>query len=237
MRNDTKPFDDVRVRQALALAIDRQAIVDTLYQGKADVANDHVFAPSFPQSAAVINAIPQRTQDIEKAKSLLAEAGYPDGIELTVTSEQYSDIPAYLQLVQSQVADAGITLNLDLKSQADYYGSVGNEPWLEVPLGSTDWGERATPSAMLATAYISGAPFNESKFDSKEFDAAVAAYDAETDPDKRAEAAIKAAQILHDEVPSIIAFFPKLLRASSSAVSGLPAGPISSIDLTGVAKQ
>src|SRR5690606_17897027 len=133
MQVDTAPFDDVRVRQALAYSIDRQTIVNTIYSGAADVGNDHVFASAFPQSAAVVAAIPQRERDIEKAKALLAEAGYADGLKVTLSSQQFADIPQYLQMVQSQAREAGFDIALDLRSQAEYYGSDDNQPWLSVP--------------------------------------------------------------------------------------------------------
>ena len=54
MRTDTKPFDDARVRQAIALAVDRQGIVDGLFQGKSDLGNDSPFAPIFPQTDTTV---------------------------------------------------------------------------------------------------------------------------------------------------------------------------------------
>lgn len=233
MQVDAGPFSDKRVRQALAYSIDRQAIVNTIYSGAADVGNDHVFAPAFQQSAAVVAAIPQRQRDIEKAKALLAEAGYADGVQVTLTSEQYADIPQYLQLVQSQAKEAGFEITLDLKSQAEYYGSDANQPWLSVPFGATDWGERATPGAMITPAYLTGAPFNESKYANPDFDAAAKAFDAETDPAKRDQLAIDAAKIMHEDTPTIIGYFAQTRRPVNKKVKGFPAGPASQLDLTG----
>ena len=233
MQVDAAPFNDKRVRQALAYAIDRQGIVNTIYGGAADVGNDHVFAPAFAQSAAVVAALPQRTRDIEKSKALLAEAGYADGLKVTLVSEQYADMPQYLQLVQSQAKAAGFDIKLDLKSQADYYGADDNQPWLSTPFGATDWGERATPGAMITPAYLSGAPFNESKYASEAFDAAAKAFDGEVDPVKRDKLAIDAATILHEDVPTIITYFAQTRRPVNKKVQGFPAGPASQLDLTG----
>lgn len=233
MQVGTSPFDDKRVRQSLAYSIDRQAIVNTIYGGAADLGNDHVFAPAFQQSAPVIEAIPQRTRDIEKAKALLAEAGHSGGLDLTLTSQQYADIPQYLQLVQSQAKEAGFNIQLDLKPQADYYGADDNQPWLSVPFGATDWGERATPGAMITPAYLTGAPFNESTYSNPDFDAAAKAFDAEIDPVKRNQLAIDAARIMHEDTPAIIGYFAQTRRPVNKKVKGFPAGPASQLDLTG----
>jgi len=233
MQVDTEPFTDKRVRQALAYSIDRQAIVNTIYSGAADLGNDHVFAPAFLQSAVVNEAIPQRVRDIAKAKQLLADAGHADGLKLTLTSQQYADIPQYLQLVQSQAKEAGFDITLDLKSQAEYYGADANQPWLSVPFGATDWGERATPGAMITPAYLTGAPFNESKYSSAEFDAAAKAFDGEIDVAKRGQLAIDAAKIMHEDTPTIIGYFAQTRRPVNKKVKGFPAGPASQLDLTG----
>ncbi len=75
MRTDTGQFTDKRVRQALALTFDRDAMVQQLFRGRADVANDHVIAPIYPYFD---ESVPQRTRDIEAAKALLADAGVPN---------------------------------------------------------------------------------------------------------------------------------------------------------------
>ncbi len=71
---DTAPFDDVRVRQALKAVIDRQQVVDTVLLGNGVVGNDNPVAPTSP--AAYLTE--PKPRDVEKAKALLAEAGYPD---------------------------------------------------------------------------------------------------------------------------------------------------------------
>ena len=77
MRCDTGQFADPKVRQALGMCIDRQALIDTLFKGQADIGNDHVIAPMYPYFDA---SVPQRERDTEGAKALLAEAGFPDGL-------------------------------------------------------------------------------------------------------------------------------------------------------------
>ena len=74
MRADQAPFNKSEVRQAVAYALDRPGLVQGLFGGRADVGNDHAFAPIYPGSPTTSD-IPQRTQDIDKAKQLLSTAG------------------------------------------------------------------------------------------------------------------------------------------------------------------
>src|SRR5699024_2831835 len=76
MRVDTEPFADGRGRQAFRLAVDREGMIEQVLSGHGRVGNDMFapFDPAYPD-------FPQRTQDIDEAKRLLAEAGYPDGID------------------------------------------------------------------------------------------------------------------------------------------------------------
>ena len=82
MRVDVAPFDDVRVRQAMRLAVNRQQMVDQVYSGQGQLGNDMfaLYDEAYPRD------FPQREQDVQKAKELLAEAGYPDGIEVDLVT-------------------------------------------------------------------------------------------------------------------------------------------------------
>ena len=96
MRNDQKPFDDPRVRQAIALSIDRKGIVDGLFQGKSDLGNDSPFAPVFAQTDTTVA---QRAQDVAKAKQLLSDAGLANGFSTELVANQTQEIPEYAQIV------------------------------------------------------------------------------------------------------------------------------------------
>lgn len=105
----TEPFNNPLVRQAVHWAMDRQAVADVAYEGLATVADILV-----PESNTDYNTpTPKYTQDLDKAKDLLAEAGYPDGFtfEFQVPTEDSAMVAAGQQ-IQAQLAEAGITAEI-----------------------------------------------------------------------------------------------------------------------------
>ena len=178
MRVDKPPFDDVRVRQALALATDREQMQTVLYQGRGTIGNDTPFAPAFPISPKI--APPAR--DVAKAKELLAQAGHPNGFPITLSTERASEIPQQATLYKQQWKDIGVDVTLDIQSQAAYYGSGANQPWLEVTLGLVDWAGRAVPAQYLIPAYTSDGIWNSAHWKDPAFDKLVAGFNAEVLP-------------------------------------------------------
>ncbi|MEX2421228.1 MAG: ABC transporter substrate-binding protein, partial [Actinomycetota bacterium] len=105
MRLDSKPFDAPNVRLAFRLAFDRQTLLDTLYLGQGSLGND-LHGKAFPSYNSVL---PQREYDPEQARALLAEAGYPDGIEVELVTGLY---PEQAQVYAAQAKAAGIDIKL-----------------------------------------------------------------------------------------------------------------------------
>jgi peptide/nickel transport system substrate-binding protein len=229
MRVDKAPFTDKRVRQALAYTIDRPALVSALFNGKAIVGNDNVFCPLYPLAP---KDIPQRTQDIAKAKQLLTAAGMPNGVTMNLTVEEYEEVPQYAQLLQQMAAKAGIKLNLNQVTVTYYYGSGKNQPWLEVPMGITDWTFRGVPSQYFLPAFTSNGVWNSAHFKNAAFDTAAKNYDSTIDEAKRRTYAEGAASILTDETPAIISYWISVNRAMKKNVQGLTSDPAEFLDLT-----
>jgi peptide/nickel transport system substrate-binding protein len=229
MRVDTAPFTNKAVRQALAYTIDRPALVANLFSGKAMVGNDNVFCPLYPLAPTTI---PQRTQDITKAKQLLTSAGFPNGLTMNLTVEEFEEVPQYATLLQAMAKQAGIDLKLNQVTVTYYYGSGKNQPWLQVPMGITDWTFRGVPSQYFLPAFTSNGVWNSSHFKDPAFDAAAKGYDTTLDEAKRRQYATTAASILTDETPSIISYWISVNRAMKTNVMGLTSDPAEFLDLT-----
>ena len=229
MRVDMAPFTSKAVRQALAYTIDRPALVTDLFDGKAQVGNDNVFCPLYPLAPTTI---PQRTQDIAKAKQPLASAGYPNGLTMNLTVEEYEEVPQYATLLQAMAKQAGINLKLNQVTVTYYYGSGKNQPWLQVPMGITDWTFRGVPEQYFLPAFTSKGVWNSAHFKDPAFDAAAKAYDSTLDEAKRRQYATTAAAILTDETPAIISYWISVNRAMKTTVMGLASDPAEFLDLT-----
>jgi peptide/nickel transport system substrate-binding protein len=221
MRCDMAPFADKRVRQALALTLDRGKLVAGLCRGKGVKGNDSPFTPLYPSTDA---SVPQRDQDIAKARQLMAAAGVPDGFAVTLTTEQYSDIPQYAQLIQSYAKAIGIRIDLKIETQELYYGKSvpGQSDWLDSPLGITDYAHRSIPNALLTNPLVSGGAWNAAHFKDPTYDGLVASYVKALDLGAQRAAAGDIERLLLDETPIIVSYFPDLLVPVRKGISGLP---------------
>lgn len=221
MRCDTAPFTDKRVRQAMALCIDRTKLVEGLCRGMAAPGNDSPFAPGFPVTD---KSVPQRAQDIAKAKQLLAEAGLADGFDITLTTLRYADIPAYAQLFQNFAKEIGIRVSLNIEDQDKYYGKAvfGQSDWLDSSLGITDYAHRSVPDVFLKSPLVSTGPWNAAHFKNPTYDGLVATYLKALDLGAQQKAASEIQKFLLDEVPVIVSYFPDLLVPVRKTISGLP---------------
>ena len=107
MRTDVVPFNDPRVRQALQLIVDRDAVVKTAYNGYAKVGNDVDLATGCPAPD-----LPQRAPDLQKAKQLLSEAGQPNLNVDLVTDGAFQGMSEVAQLINQDAAEHGVTVNV-----------------------------------------------------------------------------------------------------------------------------
>lgn len=224
MRTDKGAFKDKRVRQALALTLDRELMVQQLFKGKAEVANDHVIAPTFPYFDP---SVPQRTRDVAKAKQLLSDAG-ATGLTAALHVAELQEIPDLAVLMQSQAAEAGITLTPAVESLDTFYGAqwCPAEP-AEPPcsgaadLGIVDYGHRATPDVFLNAALKTNGIWNSSQYSSKEFDDAFAEFQAAVGLDAQTSACTKIETILNEDVPIAIPYFYNFLSGNSKKFTGV----------------
>jgi peptide/nickel transport system substrate-binding protein len=229
METDTAPFTDWRVRQAVALTLDRPAIVKRLFNNLADVGNDSPFAPVFPSTVA----LPQRHKDIAKAKQLMAQAGHGSGFSVTLTTYQTFELPALAQIIQSSVKAIGIKMNLRILTSAAYYAGSqlgppkgwGTTPWLNTPINITDWGGRAVPNVYLTSALESKGVWNASHYSNKNFDKLARSYIAAIALKDQRKYAKQLETILLHDTPAIYPYFFYQLGGGSKHVHGYQADP------------
>ena len=117
MRVDIPPFNDVRVRQAMRLIVDRQQMLDLALNGQGRIGND-LYAVEDPVYAS---DLPQRQQDLEQAKSLLAQAGKSDLTVELPTSSDYVGFPESAQVISQQALKAGVTINVKKLDSGTYW--------------------------------------------------------------------------------------------------------------------
>jgi peptide/nickel transport system substrate-binding protein len=229
MRVDAKnQLKDFRVRQAIALSLDRPGIVKTLFNNLADPGNDSNFAPVYPSTD---KSVPQRHKDLKLAKTLLQQAGFPRGFKITLTTEKTGEIPQLAQIIQRSVKQLGIDMKLNIETATAYFAGTqdgpplgwGNTPWLNAPMNITDWGHRAVPNVVLTAAFRSKGIWNAAHYSNKKLDAAMTRFlGAIALKDQRRYEKQMQLILLHD-TPVIVPYFYNFLAAGSKKVKGYKA--------------
>jgi peptide/nickel transport system substrate-binding protein len=235
-RTDMEPFRDKRVRQALALLVDRRALVDGLFSKKADLGNDSPFAPGY---ASTDTSVTQRKQDVEKAKQLLADAGKGGGFSVALSSPDELYVPDHAQLLQNDAKQAGIQIRLEVTDKASYYGDAvfGKSRWLDSVLGITNYAHRAVPNVLLGAPLKSDGTWNSAHFHNKRYDTLVDDYAAALDIESQRTAANRIQTLLLDEVPIQYPFFSLYLTAVKSTIGGVEPTATGHLDLRGAGSR
>lgn len=220
LHNDYGPLKDKRVRRALALAIDREEVVDNILLGFGEPGNDSPFAPVH---AITDKSVPQRTRDLTEAKKLLAEAGYERGFELPITVLDFQSIPAYAQYVQSAFGEIGVDVSLSVLDSATFTGDnrPGTSPQLDAVSAINNWGHRGVPNVFLQSQLRSDGPLNASRYKSDEVDGLIDDLVGEVDIQKQTELAGKIQRTLLEDTPSIYAYFKKNVTLAQKAIEGI----------------
>ncbi|MFI6574278.1 ABC transporter substrate-binding protein [Nocardiopsis sp. NPDC050513] len=215
MRVDQAPFDDVRVRQAFRLIVDRQQMVDQALAGYGQIGND-MYArmdPSYPED------FDQRDQDLAEARRLLAEAGHEDGLEVElVTGDISAGVVAAAEVFQEQAREAGVTVNLRRVNASDYWNPEEGFPYA---FGQDFWSAR-NYITQTAQGSVVGAPYNETMWgEDEEWVELVERARQTPDADERNGLIRQAQRIEYEEGGYIVWGFVNLLDAHSSRLNGL----------------
>ena len=218
MQITQKPFDDIRVRKAITLAIDNKRIKDFVYPESGDMGENTHVAPIHPEYFQ----LPPLKRDVAKAKELLKQAGYENGLTLTIDVGNTDGTwhQTVCESMRDQLRDAGITLNLNVIAPEKYW-----EIWDKTAFGATAWTHRPLGTMVLSLGYRSGVPWNETKFSSAEFDAALDAAEATFDVDERRAKMEKVQKILQDAAVIIQPIFRPVHTIVAKKVRGYRAHP------------
>jgi len=212
------PFDDVRVRRALVKGVDNTVFKDLVFQGTGDVAWNHHVAPVHPEYFELAPL----ERDVEGAKALLAEAGYGDGLELTIDVGN-TDGPWHqtvAEIIRDQWADIGVTLNINVMPPSRYW-----EIWTETTFGATAWTHRPLGTMILSLGYRSGVPWNETGYANPEFDAALAEAEATFDVEERRAKMERVERILQDDAVMVQPIYRPVFTIVNDRVRGLEPHP------------
>ena len=211
------PFDNPKVMEALRYASSGENIISRGMRGNA-APGDHTHVSPIHPEWSDLGAFPF---DPEKAKSILAEAGYPDGIELEINVKTQ---PSWeLDVVQVMVEDwakAGINVKIQTLPASVFW-----DRWTEYPFSFTAWGHRPLGMMVLSLAYRTGAPWNESSFSDAEFDDLLLDIGATIDSEERKVVMSKLMKIMRERGPIVQPFFMQVATAYNKRVKGMSMHP------------
>ena len=212
-----KPFDDKRVRQAMRYAIDSNAVLQIAHRGLGQPGEHHHVSPVHPEYAK----LPMPSRDVARAKKLLAEAGYPNGIDTEIVCRPQ---PAWellaVQTMVEQWKEAGIRVKINVMPSTQYW-----EVWTKVPFGFTTWAHRPLGIMSLALAYRSGGSWNESKYSNPEFDKLLTQAEGTLDVSSRREIMARLESILQDDGPIVQPVWRAIFTFHDKRVQGFKPHP------------
>jgi len=213
-----EPFNNKLVRQAIQAVTDREAINQAALFGKGGVAYDHPIAPTDPYFNEECK-LPE--YDPGLARELLEQAGYPDGINLTLfCSTLGAPMVEMAMVMKEKAAPAGIRIDIQVMPEDEYWSDV----WMVKPFCTVYYGSRI-PDEALSIVYLSGASWNECHYNNPRVDELIIKARSQVEPEDRRETYGEIQCILMDEVPRIIPVFVPVQHGMRLNVRGLEAKP------------
>jgi len=212
MRVDQAPFNDVRVRQAMRLIVDRPQMVEQVLSGQGRVAND-MYAPFDP---GYDSALPQRKQDLEQAKSLLKQAGHSSLTVQLVTAPVFQGVVQAAQVFAQQASGAGVTVQLRKLDTGTFYGTQ----YLKWTFAQDFWATREY-LPQVAQGSLPNSPFNECHWADPTFLKLIQQARGTLDQTKRDAILRQAEAIEYTTGGYIIPYFSNQIDAYSAKLGGL----------------
>ncbi|MBY8859243.1 ABC transporter substrate-binding protein [Nocardia sp. CA2R105] len=215
MRTSDGPFADVRVRQALRLAVDREELVKQITSGYGTVANDVLGTgdPTYDKT------LPRRSRDIPRARRLLAEAGFDTSAKYQLfTKEEAAGEVDFAKVFANQVKDVGLNIEVVIQDANVFY----DQTWLKAPLYTANWGTNDSVIFFASKTMYSGTKWNESGFKDPEFDTAYLSASTAVDDATYTAASHTLQRIEYDRGGYLVWGTADGVDVASSAVHGLP---------------
>ena len=229
LNNAVEPFNDVRVRQALCYAVDVDAMLALTADGHGTKVGSSMY-PAFTKyfDASLADAYPH---DVEKAKALLAEAGYPDGFSFTITvPSNYQPHVDTAEVLVEQLSQVGITAQIDLVDWNNWLEDVyGNRNFETTVVGFDS--SILNASGMLAR-WVTGSDQNMINYSDPDYDAAYAAAQATVDDAEQTAYYKECLQILSDTAANVYLQDLADFVALNPALEGFQFYPLYVIDMS-----
>lgn len=207
---DNPPYDDVRVRRALQLAVDNSVILSLGVDGLGGVAENHHVGPMHVEYAELAPF----KRDVAESQRLLAEAGMTDHeFELISIDDDWRRNTT--DAIAAQQRDAGINIKRTIIPGSTFWND-----WAKYPYSTTNWNGRPLGVQVLALAYRSGEAWNEAAYANPEFDAVLQKAMGISDPDSRREVMQEVEQILQDSGIIIQPYWRAIFRHTTAQVKG-----------------
>ena len=218
---DADAYKDVRVRRALAMAVDNSVCLELGVAGLGTPAENHHVCPIHPEYAK----LPAQKVDGAAALALMNEAGMGDyEHELISIDDDWRKNTT--DAVAAQLRDAGIKVKRTILPGSTFWND-----WAKYPFSSTNWNMRPLGVQVLALAYRSGEAWNECAFSNAEFDSLLSKALSISDADERRKVMAKIQKIMQDEGVIIQPYWRSLYRHTKSNVKNAEMHPTFEIHL------
>lgn len=216
MRLDTAPFENLDLRMALKLSINRQELVDKILLGHGLVGNDH---PISEANQFHNGELAQREYDPEKAAFHYKKSGHSGGIPLSASEAAFAGAVDGALLIKSSAAAAGITVDVVREPSDGYWSNVWNKKgWC-----ACYWSGRPTEDWMFASAYTNDTEWNDTAWKGTEasdkFNKIVIEARAELDQEKRRAMYYECQSLLHTDGGAIVPMWANYIHASSKKLA------------------
>jgi len=230
LNHQVPPFDNIALRQAVAWTIDRDAINQTIFFGTGAPAQ----TPIPTSSWAYDESVQVYTQDYDMAAQKLEEGGMPDGFEFTMKVTNSPDAIQLAEAYQAQIAEAGITCELELLEFGTLLDQLNSSDFEAVSLG---WSGRPDPDGNIYGYFHSEGGLNRGGYANAEVDTLLEQTRAESEPAVRRDLYTQAMTIVAEEVGMVFIRYPAEIKVWRPSVVGFTHIPDGMMRFDGVSKE